>query len=534
MAFGQNARAAGLGFIAYLMGTALFWGSQLESSCLKKIFKNSFFWFLFVQMIQLSWMATTAYHGIFILLVYGVLCALMAIQFALVTLFLLSRKTISWMHGLIATSFWILLEYSRLFWFSGFTWNMTGLFFAHHTFPLQLASWIGVYGLSFWYMLMNIQALNALFLRKTKGSVASWLTLAFIPYLVGWGQVYYHDSKIKQSSKTNVVLVQTFLKPQEKIYSASQPESFISPYLQWHQLFQAIKKVKDQKIDLIIMPESTLPYNAFLPIYRIQEIEKIWDINFLHDKKKSLPKPTDNGVPIKVSNAFLAQALANYYQAKVIMGFDDHDDLFTKSYNAAFLFDPEKSMPKRYIKQILVPLAEYFPFEWSKKIAYQFGITGCFSAGPSSNAFGLNPPVGLSICYEETFSNIMRKTRLAGAELFVNISNDIWFPNSKLDKQHFEHARLRSVENGTPAVRSCNGGTTVALDALGRIVAQIKDNTKTDSLFVRLPRYHYHTFYEKVGDSFILIISGFFVVLFMLRSYFTAQIHRYLGSSGIK
>ena len=83
-----------------------------------------------------------------------------------------------------------------------------------------------------------------------------------------------------------------------------------------------------------------------------------------------------------------------------------------------------------------------------------------------------------SICMEEMYSFIVRGGRLLNADLLLNITNDGWYPNSRLPKQHFDHGRIRAVENGLPLVRACNTGVTGAVDALGREIASLKDDNK--------------------------------------------------------
>src|SRR5690606_27562937 len=83
--------------------------------------------------------------------------------------------------------------------------------------------------------------------------------------------------------------------------------------------------------------------------------------------------------------------------------------------------------------------------------------------------------VGVCICYEETFGNLMRENKQLGASLLVNLTSDVWYPNSSLPWQHFDHARLRTVEMGLPLVRACNTSVTASLDSLGRVEGVLGD-----------------------------------------------------------
>ena len=77
-----------------------------------------------------------------------------------------------------------------------------------------------------------------------------------------------------------------------------------------------------------------------------------------------------------------------------------------------------------------------------------------------------------------------------------------------LPQQHFDHARLRTVEAGIPLIRSCNTGITCAFDSLGRVVSVLGDNPAKMGVgggFIvrKLPTYHYSTLYTQFAILFI-------------------------------
>jgi apolipoprotein N-acyltransferase len=190
------------------------------------------------------------------------------------------------------------------------------------------------------------------------------------------------------------------------------------------------------------------------------------------------------------------------------------------TYNAAFHFFPLDFPYERYEKQILVPIGEYIPFrQWDRFaqfIGNQFGIYSSFDPGVESKVFKTPVPSGISICLEETFAHLIRQSRLKGAELFVNLTNDAWFPDSKLPYQHFDHGRVRAVENGVPILRACNSGISGAIDCFGRIVKTLPVEKKGVSILsVSLPIRSYTTLYTIWGDGAILGIS-----LSAMLSYF--------------
>jgi apolipoprotein N-acyltransferase len=230
-----------------------------------------------------------------------------------------------------------------------------------------------------------------------------------------------------------------------------------------------------------------------------------------------------------VNNAFWAQGIANVMNAPVVAGMEDVEveDFKKEIYSGALYFapfaKPEDYPAPRYSKQVLVPMAEYIPTSFCKQLAAMYGISGSFTCGCGPVIFDhATMPFGLSICYEETFGNITRLNRDAGAKLLVNLTSDVWFPESKLPKQHLDHARLRTVENGIPLLRACNTGITCALDSLGRVTHTLNPENPEGSewaaagLVVSVPTYTYQTLYSKFGDLPLIIVCAIFIFCYSI------------------
>lgn len=87
---------------------------------------------------------------------------------------------------------------------------------------------------------------------------------------------------------------------------------------------------------------------------------------------------------------------------------------------------------------------------------------------------------------------------------------------------NFDHARVRTVENGFPLVRSCNTGVTAAVDSLGQIVAVLggdnpeKVEWNPDALLVEVPTYSYSTLYTQFGDNLLIIFCFSFLLIGLL------------------
>ncbi|MCF7806759.1 MAG: hypothetical protein K9M13_03820, partial [Simkaniaceae bacterium] len=163
----------------------------------------------------------------------------------------------------------------------------------------------------------------------------------------------------------------------------------------------------------------------------------------------------------------------------------------------------------------------YLPFKGFAKIAGHYGIGDFFTPGEGAIILEGKKKIGVSICYEECFGHLMRENRSKGAELFVNLTNDGWFPRSKLPRQHFNHARLRSVEMGIPQIRASNTGFSGAINSFGRVEALLGDRDECgkmikDIAMIELRDYTYPTLYAKVGDWLIVIVSIAFILIHMI------------------
>jgi apolipoprotein N-acyltransferase len=115
--------------------------------------------------------------------------------------------------------------------------------------------------------------------------------------------------------------------------------------------------------------------------------------------------------------------------------------------------------------------------------------------------------IGVFICYEDIFPQLVRRITLAGAQVLVNISNDTWYGDSPAAFQHLEMARLRAIENRRYLLRATNDGITVLIDPYGRVEKQIARH-RTMVLPANFSYYRDQTFYTKRGDVFVWLCTA--------------------------
>jgi apolipoprotein N-acyltransferase len=198
------------------------------------------------------------------------------------------------------------------------------------------------------------------------------------------------------------------------------------------------------------------------------------------------------------------ERMAREAQAYVVVGSVNYADAqSTKPKNSAMVLDPEGRVVLAYDKIHLVPFGEYVP-TWAfptlvGKITYE---SGNFVPGTSYRAAPTRDGgLGLFICYEAIFPQLVRRMVPEGPGVLVNISNDAWFGDTAAAFQHLEMARLRAIENRRYVLRATNDGITTVIDPYGRILTRLPRHEQA-VLFGRFDYLSDRTFYSAHGDVF--------------------------------
>jgi len=191
-------------------------------------------------------------------------------------------------------------------------------------------------------------------------------------------------------------------------------------------------------------------------------------------------------------------------------------------YNAAFLYDSTgqwRPYPV-YGKHYLVPVVERVPFVPVRLFRSLPGLgrwSGGFSPGSTLSLYPTRiGRFGVVICYESVFEDLTRRYRSAGADFFVNITNDAWYGRTAGPYQHAAHLVMRAIETRMGIARAANDGISEFLDPLGHTYAEtgleqeatVADRLRTSDvipLYVRLGDW--------VGTLCVLATLGFAGVL---------------------
>lgn len=174
--------------------------------------------------------------------------------------------------------------------------------------------------------------------------------------------------------------------------------------------------------------------------------------------------------------------------------------------NTAVMISPEGAFAGDYDKMFLVPFGEFVPplFEWVGKVS---DYAGNFVPGERVVVFPVRDhKLSAIICYESAFPHLVRRFVNQGAEAIANLSFDGYFGDSSARGQHLLLARMRAAENGRWLLRATSDGTTASIDPAGRIV-----DTLAPRVAAALPaRFNYRdekTPYTRYGDWFCVLCA---------------------------
>jgi apolipoprotein N-acyltransferase len=193
-------------------------------------------------------------------------------------------------------------------------------------------------------------------------------------------------------------------------------------------------------------------------------------------------------------------------------------------YNSIEVLDGRGLARERYDKQHLVPFGEYVPFErWLERMGItQFvQIPGGFSPGLGARVLkvpGL-PAATPLICYEAIFP-IEIGDAFSGARRsgwLLNLTDDAWFGLTPGPYQHYAQARLRAIELGLPLVRAANSGISAAVDGLGRETAFAPLGAE-GVLDFELPKPLPPTFQSRFGSLGAALIAVALLGLSLIRA----------------
>jgi apolipoprotein N-acyltransferase len=393
---------------------------------------------------------------------------------------------------------WVLIEWTRTWFLSGFPWLPLAASQWERASILQVAAYTGAYGVSFVLVAVNVgfaAYAHRLFreggsgLRKRSQEFLLAVFLLLVCLSVHMQEAF--NRKLFSAPLARVALVQPYI-PQDVKWDPAKGQGILKV------LEQTTLRAAQTKPDLIVWPEATTPWAV-----RGDDNVKAF-VESLAARAK---------VPLLIGSI----AIENRGQAS------------EQWFNGAFLVDPVAGLqPTYYAKQHLVPFGEYVPLRpilgWLTKFV---PIGDDFQTGTDATPLLLPLPstpviAGPLICYEDIYPQLARSSALSGAELLCVLTNNAWYGEGGAAYQHAAHAVLRAVETRRPVLRCGNGGWSGWIDEFGNVQAVLMNEegsiyfrgTKTVSITHDVRWSGRNSFYVQHGDWFV----GVCVVLLLLAT----------------
>ena len=358
---------------------------------------------------------------------------------------------ISWLgkssHGracLAAPFLWVALEFATMYMPAiGFPWNLLGYVAAGNLAFVQLTAITGIFGLSFlvaaYNSLLAWTVLQSSLNKRTEWKALVEATAALILVAIVGPQF------VPKVSGDHVAhLVQTNFP-----VSNGYPSDWMKTHAaEMDRLEQISIEAAQKSPGIVVWPEVPAPFS-------------LQDADF-HLRALRIARGAGNGFLVGVIDwKPLGNGQLGASNSAVLLGANGAVD---------FIYD----------KIHLVPFSEYVPWRnWFFFARDLTSLIGDFQPGSQYKVGKIaGGPFSVYICYEAIFPNEVRRFTLAGAQLFINISDDGWFGGSGAPQQHLAMARVRAVENRRWLLRDTNDGITVSVDPYGRTVARMPPNIR--------------------------------------------------------
>jgi apolipoprotein N-acyltransferase len=357
---------------------------------------------------------------------------------------------------------WIVFEWFKAWFLTGFPWLEIGI--SQIDGPLaSYTPFIGALGVSW------LVALTAGLILTIMQTRRWWLTSLVIAIWVGGSVLQTHTATSPKGEPIKVSLIQGNI-PQEIKWNPEQLFKTLA-------LYQA-RTEQNWDSDLVIWPENAVTV-------------------FHHQAKELFLDPLaklarDNETDILLGLPVMQQDSRHYFNSMMVLGDEE-----------AF-----------YHKRHLVPFGDYVPLAWLRGLIEFFDLPmSSFIAGNDSQALlrAAGHDIGVSICYEDTFSNEVLDT-VPEASLLVNATNNAWYGDSFAPHQHLQISRNRALETGRPVLRATTNGISALIDFNGQIIkqsAQFEEVVLTGQVQARQGA----TAYVSYGRMPILLISLFMLLV---------------------
>lgn len=325
---------------------------------------------------------------------------------------------------------------------TGFPWNTFGYAFSQSLPLMQAASVVGVYGLTFFALLLLATPV-LLLARGRAGFIGVGLAAMVLAGAAGWGAVRLATTPVGSVPGVALRLMQPNL-AQDKKFAYDRRRDILDSYLRLSERPSATYPRGLADVTVLIWPESAFP--------------------FIYEREPWAAQDIAATLPQTVTLVTGAVRYDVPPRGQV-----------SPFFNAVRVIDNNGQVLQNTDKVHLVPFGEYLPFQAQLEalgLEQLTRVRGGFSSGSALTPLRIPglPLASPLVCYEAIFpGKVLPPGPRPG--FLLNLTNDAWFGTTPGPYQHFAQARMRAIEEGLPLVRSANTGISAVIDPVGRIVA---------------------------------------------------------------
>jgi apolipoprotein N-acyltransferase len=374
---------------------------------------------------------------------------------------------------LAAPATWVASEMGRTYVLDGFPWELLGYSQAPALPIAQLASLVGVYGLSAFVVLVSAAAAFAAIDRTRRRWRFAAVVAALVVVASVWGALRIRSGVLTKAGVGIRVAVLQGNIPVDEKWDPKLRGAILDRYI------AMTREAIGRGAQFVLWPESATP----------------------------LPYEQD------LAGGEAIRRLARQAHITLLIGSDQVEPVRAvtppqkpevRSYNAAYLIRPDGATAAIYRKIHLVPFGEYVPFgrilSFVGPIISAVGEMNPFYPGTEAVILPVaGHSASTAICYEVIYSSLIREFVLHGSELLTTITNDAWYGWSSAAYQHWQQASMRSIEEGRYLARAANTGISGFVDPYGRVL-QSSEMFQSAVLMEEVRFLKVRTVYSRIGD----------------------------------
>ena len=362
---------------------------------------------------------------------------------------------------LVIPALWVLLEWTRGWFLTGFPWLAVGYSQVPDSPLAGFAPLFGVYGVSFMAALAaSLLAWSAMHRRSRSRLI--WGLCGTLAVATGGQGLRQVNWTMATDQPTSVTLVQGNISQDMKW----QPEKVADSLVLYARLAAAYPA------QLVILPETALPMfeSELPPKYRAR-----------------------------------LRAIGLQHGGDILTGLAT-GSLYGAYFNSVKSFG--KAPSQAYHKVHLVPIGEFIPLRflwgWVERVLH-IPLSDFARGSPAQTPLLIGGQrVAVNICYEDAFGEeIIRQ--LPAASVLVNVSNDAWFGDSLMPWQHTQMSQMRALEAGRMMLRATNTGVTAIIGVRGDLTAYLPPFSQ-GALRGTVQGYSGSTPYVRFGNLPILLV----------------------------